>query len=218
MKVSAKTGKFLWLGNAPAIDFVNTQIVQGGANLDLLASGEDFLSWLRQSWLVQAGALPRPAAGFLAHALHAARQYRRLLREGLEALTMSGELPEATLSATNALLASGARGVRLRHRGRRWVMEEVWSFAEPSMLCAPIARAFAELLSRAELGRIRACRNPQCVLFFYDSSKSGTRAWCSLGTCGNKLRVAAFRRRKTKHKAGGPSHLMPSHPGRPRVD
>jgi predicted RNA-binding Zn ribbon-like protein len=55
---------------------------------------------------------------------------------------------------------------------------------------APLADAFADLLTAAPLSRIRKCNS--CVLHFYDTSKKGTRVWCSMNLCGNRAKVAAY--------------------------
>jgi predicted RNA-binding Zn ribbon-like protein len=34
--------------------------------------------------------------------------------------------------------------------------------------------------------RIRGCANPECVLWFLDTSRPGTRRWCSMASCGNR--------------------------------
>jgi predicted RNA-binding Zn ribbon-like protein len=39
--------------------------------------------------------------------------------------------------------------------------------------------------------RIRVCAHEACVLHFFDTSRNGTRRWCSMAACGN--RAKAFR-------------------------
>ncbi len=39
-------------------------------------------------------------------------------------------------------------------------------------------------------GRIKQCAHPHCVLWFYDTSKNGTRRWHSMTTCGNRAKAA----------------------------
>jgi predicted RNA-binding Zn ribbon-like protein len=34
--------------------------------------------------------------------------------------------------------------------------------------------------------RIRGCANPDCVLWFLDTTRPGTRRWCSMAACGNR--------------------------------
>lgn len=52
----------------------------------------------------------------------------------------------------------------------------------------------ADLLTDPESSRIRKCES--CVVHFFDTSKKGSRRWCSMNICGNKLKVAAYQRRK----------------------
>ena len=37
--------------------------------------------------------------------------------------------------------------------------------------------------------RIRRCADPNCVLWFLDTSRSGTRRWCSMTGCGNRAKA-----------------------------
>jgi predicted RNA-binding Zn ribbon-like protein len=38
-------------------------------------------------------------------------------------------------------------------------------------------------------GRLRACANHECARFLLDRSKSNSARWCSMATCGNKLKA-----------------------------
>lgn len=38
--------------------------------------------------------------------------------------------------------------------------------------------------------RIKQCAHDHCVLWFYDTSKNGTRRWHSMTTCGNRAKAA----------------------------
>ena len=52
----------------------------------------------------------------------------------------------------------------------------------------------ATLFAQANRDRVRKCG--QCVLHFHDTSKKGTRRWCSMRLCGNRLKVAAYAARQ----------------------
>jgi hypothetical protein len=43
--------------------------------------------------------------------------------------------------------------------------------------------------------RLRICRHDGCRWAFYDRSRSRTGVWCAMGICGNRTKVAAYRRR-----------------------
>jgi predicted RNA-binding Zn ribbon-like protein len=72
---------------------------------------------------------------------------------------------------------------------RKWFAVE-----NPEGAFAPIAHAMADLLSNVPGARLRQCRG--CVLHFCDTSKKGTRQWCSMKICGNRAKVAPFAERK----------------------
>ncbi len=67
-------------------------------------------------------------------------------------------------------------------------------------LLAAIARSAAELLQEGPEAPIRRCANPKCRLFFYDDSRTHRRRWCSMATCGNRHKAAAFLQRQPKHR------------------
>ncbi|GIJ73401.1 CGNR zinc finger domain-containing protein [Virgisporangium ochraceum] len=43
--------------------------------------------------------------------------------------------------------------------------------------------------------RLKICRHDGCRWAFYDGSRSRTATWCAMGICGNRTKVAAYRRR-----------------------
>ncbi len=55
-----------------------------------------------------------------------------------------------------------------------------------------IARDAVAILTAAD-GRIRRCAG--CGRVFHDDSRTGNRKWCSMLSCGNRAKVAAFRAR-----------------------
>jgi len=46
--------------------------------------------------------------------------------------------------------------------------------------------------------RLRACRKSNCRFAYYDQSKNGSRAWCSMALCGNRVK-AQRRRSRDRH-------------------
>jgi predicted RNA-binding Zn ribbon-like protein len=47
--------------------------------------------------------------------------------------------------------------------------------------------------------RLRACRKSTCRFAYYDSSRNGSRAWCSMAVCGNREKA---QRRRTRERGG----------------
>lgn len=199
MKVSTKSEKFLWIGNNPAIDFVNTLFVHEGMEIDLLARPGDLLDWLRDSESLSEQSLrdikPRFGASQLQHTLTCAKHYRGTLRTALRRLVKRGAVGRHALEETNRLLRAPRIIFALSDTENGSQLQQKWTVGQAQDVLRPIALAFARLITDHDLSRIRKCQNPDCVLFFLDTSKSGTRTWCSMDICGNKLRVAAFRKR-----------------------
>ena len=58
-----------------------------------------------------------------------------------------------------------------------------------------MAELAAELVVSGDFELIRKCESDECVLWFYDRTKSHRRRWCSMAACGNRHKVAAYRER-----------------------
>jgi predicted RNA-binding Zn ribbon-like protein len=59
-----------------------------------------------------------------------------------------------------------------------------------------IAVDAVELLGGEQAARIRGCEGAGCALLFVDASRAAERRWCSMTACGNRAKVAEFRRRR----------------------
>ncbi|HWD81706.1 MAG TPA: CGNR zinc finger domain-containing protein, partial [Kribbella sp.] len=60
-------------------------------------------------------------------------------------------------------------------------------------LLSTLARDAVDLLTGPYAGRIRACAADDCSLLFVDTSRPGTRRWCSMSMCGARAKMAAYR-------------------------
>ncbi len=73
-----------------------------------------------------------------------------------------------------------------------------WTLRAPRerMLAARVVTAWSQVVA-ARPGRLRPCGNDECRLFLIDRSRPGTARWCSMATCGNRMkgRAHAARRR-----------------------
>jgi len=78
---------------------------------------------------------------------------------------------------------------------RSAIAKELWFEArQPEDLFAPLAHSAATIFADVDRSRVRKCAH--CVLHFHDTSKKGTRRWCSMQLCGNRLKVAAYAARQ----------------------
>jgi predicted RNA-binding Zn ribbon-like protein len=190
---------FLFLGNHLALDFLNTCPVQNGTAVELLRDFDALLRWyqaadllssretarLRQDWETSVAAR---------HVAEAMRELRERLRKEVLAGERGAAVHRVILDELNRLMADHPMLTRLKASGSASRMELWFDPRRPEGLFAPIAHSAAKLLSEADWSRVRKCG--QCVLHFYDTSKKGTRRWCSMQLCGNRIKVAAYAARR----------------------
>ncbi|MBJ2121120.1 CGNR zinc finger domain-containing protein [Arthrobacter sp. MSA 4-2] len=65
----------------------------------------------------------------------------------------------------------------------------------PKRLAARAAMAWSHF-AESTPGRLKACANSDCNLFFIDRSRPGTGKWCSMTTCGNRMKARAHASRQ----------------------
>lgn len=78
----------------------------------------------------------------------------------------------------------------------------MWQLPPPhptfASILAPVLWSAADLLVGTRLTRVRQCANEKCQWLFLDDSKSGTRRWCSMSSCGNRAKAHRHYMRKPK--------------------
>ncbi|MFD0660841.1 CGNR zinc finger domain-containing protein [Thermocatellispora tengchongensis] len=67
-----------------------------------------------------------------------------------------------------------------------------------------MACSAAELLSELGELRVRECAFPECTRVFIDRSRGGNRQWCGMEECGNRVKAANYRSRKSKAATAAP--------------
>jgi predicted RNA-binding Zn ribbon-like protein len=183
---------FLFVGEHPALDFVNTEIILHGERVDLLGGETDLMRWIVESGL----ATPSQLRGKGGRWLRDAKALRAGLRRIFERLAAGEPLRAADLEGINQVLEESEAHLRVSLRDDRPHME--MSFRRQPSPAFLIARAAAEFLSTADLSLVRRCEGAGCILLFHDTTKSHTRRWCSMAGCGNRAKAAAHYARITK--------------------
>ncbi len=117
----------------------------------------------------------------------------RELRETLYALALhrieGSALPIGLRRSLNSIAAKPPAVPALDRQGRMTLTGSAGAFL------AGLARDAVRLLGRDLELRIRQCEGESCALLFVDTSRAGDRRWCSMTGCGNRAKVAEFRRR-----------------------
>ena len=112
-------------------------------------------------WLREHG-IPGPPA--------AAREVRDAVAAVVRGQTSAGSL-QKFLAEVRQVPAVSADGVQWRLEGARFPARVVLAWAQVQ-------------------GRLRPCENDEeCTLFLIDRSKANARRWCSMSTCGNRLKA-----------------------------
>jgi len=62
-------------------------------------------------------------------------------------------------------------------------------------LVIPVIESAVDSLVRGELLRVHKCADRRCPRHFVDLTKSRTRKWCDMRTCGNRAKAQRWRRR-----------------------
>jgi len=192
---------FLFLGNQPALDLLNTRPIPENEPVELLPDLAALLRWFQAAELLgprEAAKLLRQWAGSrrAAQALEAIRELRERLRKEVVAWESGAPVHQATIDELNGLMAEHPMRARLAARGRTLTLEPYFAPQKPEDLLAPIAYSAALLFAEADHTRVRKCDH--CILQFLDTSKKGTRRWCSMRLCGNRIKVAAYAARQRR--------------------
>jgi predicted RNA-binding Zn ribbon-like protein len=185
---------FLFVGNELALDFLNTRPVQNGEATELLPDFAALVRWFRAAGVLsahQADELVKKWTESLAgkRTVEDMRHWRERLRKQVIAWEDGASLQPAMVKEVNQLIAE--HPMRFRLNSQKKPTTELWFEPhQPEDLFAPLAHSVAALFAEADPNRVRKC--DQCVLHFHDISKKGTRRWCSMRLCGNRIKVAAY--------------------------
>ncbi|MFD3543048.1 CGNR zinc finger domain-containing protein [Streptomyces sp. NPDC058662] len=167
-------------GEPVALDLLNTRWVADGQLLDLFAGAagltriEGVAVWLESVGLSDRFRADAPT---LIHLLTAREALARAVADPAGAsgrALVDGVLEHGRIRAT---LTEHGPGERAEFDDPAW---------GPAWLAA---RDYLGLLGSAP-DRIRACASGSCVLHFFDTSRNGTRRWCSMAACGNRAKAS----------------------------
>jgi predicted RNA-binding Zn ribbon-like protein len=192
MAMSPVAHGFLWVGNHPGLDLVNTEAVDArGERLELVNDWSALVRWAELAGLIDA-ALGRQcrAAGD-----RAVLAWFRRLRSALRGVLESGG-EDSPAEAFDGALA--AVPVRLSYRSARGRGTTLDAAGPLDRLRLALATAALDA-TRLEPSRVRRCESDRCVLLYYDATKNRSRRWCDMAVCGNRAKARAHYHRSTKH-------------------
>lgn len=192
-----------------ALDFTNTVTARDTRPLDWLDGYARLIEWARLAGLIDARTLsrlsaiaiaePREAAG----ALGRGRRLREALHDACVALLARRSPPREVSADIEAAWRRAAGRARLSaHDGKLHLDPD----EQASGLDLPldlVVFAAVDLLGELDTDRTRVCRGHDCGWLFIDTSKSGRRVWCDMGTCGNTEKSRRFARAGKRRRRAG---------------
>lgn len=195
---------FLLSGENLALNLVNTEVMKRGKRIDLLTSPQEVAHW----WQTTCQRHPEfdevrrgdeDTTVYNVVLLEALKTLRAALRAILSALITEEAPAKEDVNMLNALLKTGYPSLELTEQGD--LVPRIHT-TDPTqgLVLVPIALSASRLISQGERKRLHCCENERCILFFYDTTKSATRRWCSLG-CMDRARSAQRYKEIKRHQA-----------------
>lgn len=174
------------VGGNLALDFANTVSWRAtDRETDHIATADGLRRWAADSGLIAGD------VGFPANALETAHALRNATRTVMEAALAQEESPRETAVILGifreCLGSANFDGIPARLLFR----------APATEILGPIALAAVDLLRSDKLARVKMCPQDDCHWLFLDMTKNGSRRWCDMASCGNRVKVAHFRKRGT---------------------
>lgn len=181
----------LFIADNLALDFINTAYGVGDGQQDCLVNDEAVVSWLKRAGQLTDDFAETPPKGLLT----LAHELRNCARAVVTAAIAGAPVDLATV---NHVLDAGqpAKTIERDEQAHAFRIATRRRNNEPASLLEPIAASLASLLTSDKFEYVKQCEAHDCVLLFHDLTKSHRRRWCSMATCGNRMKVAAFRSRK----------------------
>jgi len=144
------------------------------------------------AWLEATGVMRSPTEEQLTRL----RRFREALRGVLEANAGQGD-PQAAWRALEPFGRESCLKVEIRDSGPVLRAEGT---GEGALIGSLLADAY-EAVATGTWPRLKACRKPSCRWAYYDRSKNGSGAWCSMAVCGNRMKA---KRRRQKSRVSEP--------------
>jgi predicted RNA-binding Zn ribbon-like protein len=196
-------------GERLCLDFTNTLDPRAGSHpRDFLLGYPDLVTWGRYVGLLT----DERAQRLLQEALHrsdeAAAAFERaiVLREAIyrvfSAIADGRVASRSDLDLIQRSFAQAMSHAHLISPDRRF--EWAWDEHEEEFDCIlwPVLLSAIELLTSDESRRVKECPGiGDCGWLFLDTSKNGSRQWCSMEDCGSRAKMRRLYARKRAHRS-----------------
>ena len=196
------TRPFLFVGNHPCFDFINTELIVERRRTDLLVEWPDLIDWFIKAKLFDTDEareiVAKMAQSERETLLTETKAFRAVLREMAEQIVAHRQVPRSAIEIINRLLSQRPGYPQLLRMNGLFERHFHSTTQGSAQLLALLAEAASDLLCTKDFTLMKKCRNQFCILYFYDTTKNHARQWCSMSLCGNRMKVAAHYRRQKK--------------------
>ena len=167
-----------------SLDFVGTRRKRSSdAPVEKLRAPSDVDAWLTESGIVD-DAEPGDDTD-----LTAGIELREAIYALMRARMAGDTLPAEAVARVNAAAAEPPLGIRITDTGPR-------RYGTPRQAYSTLAREAIGIASGDDGALLRECGRPECTQLYLDRSRGHRREWCSMATCGNRMKAAAYRARQ----------------------
>jgi predicted RNA-binding Zn ribbon-like protein len=186
-------------GGHPSLDFANTVDSRRGRwGPDVLVSYGDLLQWSEQASVLspdQIESLSKLASSDLdgtTAALIRAKHLREAIYDVFSALAGERKAPERALHVLRKeyLTAHATRALTVNRDAIAWEWPNAVGL---DAVTHRLAVEAVDLLTSPRARRVKECFGRNCGWLFLDTSRNGSRRWCSDAVCGSLSRVTRHR-------------------------
>jgi predicted RNA-binding Zn ribbon-like protein len=188
-----------YCGGHLALDFTNTVGDRGARPVEHFDTFGDIVAWAEARGVISkqdAGALRQQAAAnpdAARRAWRSAVTLREAVYAVLAAASAKRKAKPADLDIVNGAVRQIFQRATLAPAGDRFMLE-THADRGLDLVLAPVVRATVDLLTSDALSHVGRCADDECQWLFLDTTRSRTRRWCDMKSCGNRHKVRRFRR------------------------
>ncbi|MCU9614994.1 CGNR zinc finger domain-containing protein [Caldibacillus lycopersici] len=189
------------LGGRLCLDFANTVSWHDSSDKsqELLTSYEKLVNWSLHanilnkqqslSLLKKAENQPVKAQEVLQQAIKLRESIFRIFSQ-----VSNNKTPASIdLSILNEALGNAYRRMQIVPGENKFSLEFLNCEETLDGMLPPIVQSAIDILiSEKELSRVKKCKGHPCGWLFLDTSRNGSRRWCSMADCGNRAKAKRF--------------------------
>jgi predicted RNA-binding Zn ribbon-like protein len=201
-QTGSQAGNLTPVGGALCLDFTNTVDWRlRPPPQELITTYADLVGWSRNLGILKeaeadellAAAARQPEAA--AAALDRARTLREAIYRIFAAVAVNQAPPPDDLAILNEALGEALAHLQVLPTGSGFAWGWRADAEALDRMLWPVLRSAGELLTSDVLARVHRCGGEGCGWIFLDTSRNGSRRWCTMEGCGNRAKARRHYRR-----------------------